>query len=237
MAATRRWFAAVVCGMLLGASVATAASAHQQPVTKIRFELDAHHVTQGSDVTGTVQVWTRDREHHEWAALPAVQLSLRVDGVEVGTLTTGSDGSVAVAYTAADVGDHVMKVVFAGDDLHRRARRAQGFEVEPAPEPTTAPPPPPVAGAPDPPVLEASNGPGMVSLLWSVPADNGSPILGYNVYRGIAPGTETLLASGVTTTFYDDGSGTPGTAYVYVVTAVNGVGEGAPSNEVSGTPA
>jgi hypothetical protein len=238
MAATRRWFAAAVCGVLLGASFATTASAHPRAVTKIRFKLDSHHVTQGSDVSGTVRVWTR--EHHAWVSLPAVQLSLRVDGVEVGTLSTDGDGLASVAYPATEVGDHVMKVFYAGDELHKPARRAQGFEVEPAPAeapappPPGSPPPPPVEGAPDAPVLQASNGGGMVSLIWSVPNDNGSPITGYNVYRAEQSGAEVLLVSGVTLTFYDDTTATPGTTYYYEVTALNGVGEGPVSNEVSG---
>jgi hypothetical protein len=77
----------------------------------------------------------------------------------------------------------------------------------------------------------------MVSLTWSVPSDGGSPITGYNVYRGDGSGTETLLVSGVTDVWYDDASGTVGTTYSYVVSAVNAVGESAWSNEVFGSPA
>jgi hypothetical protein len=138
MRTTRRWLAAVVCGALLSALFTTAAVAKPPPVTKIRFTLDTHRVTAGEQVTGSVHVWTR--QAHSWVSLPAVQLSLRVDGAEVDALETGVDGTASVAYTATEVGDHVMKVYFAGDELHRRARRAQGFEVDP-PRPKRRPPP------------------------------------------------------------------------------------------------
>src|SRR4030067_68087 len=39
------------------------------------------------------------------------------------------DASAAVAYTAADEGDHVMKVVFEAIEGHKKAQRAQGFSV------------------------------------------------------------------------------------------------------------
>jgi len=99
------------------------------PVTKMKFKLDDHHVTLGTPVTGSVHVWSRDQHH--WVALPDAALSLTVDGTEVATLTTDAEGTALVSYDAAAEGGHVMKVWFAGDDLHKRAMRAQGFEVAP----------------------------------------------------------------------------------------------------------
>lgn len=76
----------------------------------------------------------------------------------------------------------------------------------------------------------------VVDLTWSTPADGGSAITGYNVYRGTSSGGETLLTSlGVTNTFHDTGL-TDGVTYFYKITAVNSVGEGAFSNERSATP-
>jgi fibronectin type III domain protein len=74
-------------------------------------------------------------------------------------------------------------------------------------------------------------------LSWTVPADGGRPITSYNVYRGTSAGGEALLASAGNTTSYDDTSVTAGTTYYYRVAAVNSVGEGSQSNELSATPA
>jgi fibronectin type 3 domain-containing protein len=88
------------------------------------------------------------------------------------------------------------------------------------------------ATAPAAPVLSATAGTSSVALSWSVPANGGSVITGYNIYRGTASGTETLLASvGATTTSYTDTATAPGTTYYYEVTATNGVGESIRSNE------
>jgi fibronectin type 3 domain-containing protein len=85
-------------------------------------------------------------------------------------------------------------------------------------------------------VLTATPGNGLISLSWSAPAsDGGSPITGYNVYRGTVSGAETLLASGVATTSYADGSVAGSTKYYYKVTAVNAAGESPASNEASAT--
>jgi fibronectin type 3 domain-containing protein len=55
----------------------------------------------------------------------------------------------------------------------------------------------------------------------------------YNVYRSLSPGTETLYATGVTTTNAIDRGVQTGTTYYYKVTAVGPGGESAPSNEAS----
>ena len=64
---------------------------------------------------------------------------------------------------------------------------------------------------------------------------------GYNVYRGASPGGENLTnpingATPVRGTRYVDLNLTDGTAYYYVVKAVNVVGESPASNEASATP-
>jgi fibronectin type 3 domain-containing protein len=152
-----------------------------------------------------------------------------VDGLEVGTTTSAVDGLAPVSYTTVEAGEHVMKVVFAGDATHKKAQRAQGFEVS-----GIAPEPVPVATAPEAPVASATAGTALVSLSWTVPADGGSPITGYNVYRGDTTLTEVLLVSVPTGTTYADAI-LSGSTYYYVVTAVNAVGESVWSNEVSAT--
>src|SRR5216117_3787688 len=86
--------------------------------------------------------------------------------------------------------------------------------------------------------LDAIAGNGLVTLQWSGPGfDGGAPVTGYKIYRGTTSGGTTLLvtvAGGNDS--YADGGLTNGQAYYYRVSAVNRVGEGALSAEVSTTP-
>lgn len=80
---------------------------------------------------------------------------------------------------------------------------------------------------------------GGAELSWTTPDSGGSTIIGYNVYRGNRPGGEgtqpvAQLVAG--NSFVDSGLAS-GTTYYYTVSAVNGVGEGPPSPEVSATSA
>lgn len=93
------------------------------------------------------------------------------------------------------------------------------------------------ATVPGAPTLSATAGDGKVDLSWTTPGDGGSAITGYNVYRGTSSGSHSLLASLGVTNAYTDTAVTNGNTYYYAVTAVNAVGEGAKSNEVSATPA
>jgi fibronectin type 3 domain-containing protein len=71
-------------------------------------------------------------------------------------------------------------------------------------------------------------------LSWSAPSSNGgSAITGYRIYRGTSPGVYTLLGSVGVVTSYKDTAATRGSTFYYVVRAVNGSGEGPPSNEAS----
>ena len=75
--------------------------------------------------------------------------------------------------------------------------------------------------------------PGLVYIEWTTPADGGSSITGYRVYRGLSSGTETfLLPRGEFAFSAEDTHATAGTTYYYVVTAVNANGESVWSNEV-----
>jgi subtilisin family serine protease len=96
------------------------------------------------------------------------------------------------------------------------------------------PPPPGPPGAPS---LSAMAGDGQVNLTWIAPVDGGSPITGYTVYRGEAPGTATELTTIGPAAGYADTSVTNGTTYYYQVAAVNALGTGPRSAEQSATPA
>jgi hypothetical protein len=86
--------------------------------------------------------------------------------------------------------------------------------------------------------LKAAASNARVALAWAAPSSNGgSPVTGYQVWRGTASGAETLLTTlGVVST-YNDNAVTNGAAYVYEVKAINAVGPGSPSGEASATPA
>jgi predicted phage tail protein len=212
----------LILGVVLSVGfVSTSAVAKPAPVTKITFKLSDHNVPPGGAVTGSILV--RARTNHEWTPFTGAPFSVRVDGTEVLTLVTGADGRATVSYVAP-VGGHVMRVVFVGDDAHKRARRSQGFAV--------------VAGAtavPAAPVLTAAAGIAVVNLSWTVPFDGGSAITGYDIFRGTTSGGETLLTTVAPGTAYADSSVTSGITYYYRVIAVNADGNGASSNEVSAT--
>lgn len=78
-----------------------------------------------------------------------------------------------------------------------------------------------------------SNSP-TVRLSWTAPDNGGTAITGYKIYRGTASGGETLLATvGGAGTSYTDSTAAAGTTYYYQVSAVNAVGEGPRSCEVT----
>jgi len=92
------------------------------------------------------------------------------------------------------------------------------------------------ATVPGAPALTATAGNASASLTWTAPANGGSAITGYRIYRSTSTGTESLLTSVGTATSYSDTAVVNGTTYFYQVTALNNVGEGARSNESSARP-
>jgi subtilisin family serine protease len=86
------------------------------------------------------------------------------------------------------------------------------------------------------PTLSATAGNAKVSLSWTTPADGGSAIKGYKVYRGSTSTSKSLLKTLSVVNNYEDNSVSNGSTYYYQVTAFNEIGEGARSNEVSAKP-
>jgi hypothetical protein len=114
-----------------GQSSAHGPSAANGP-TKIDFKLRPNHVAMGTDLTSTVTFWAHAKPG-PWAPLAAAVFSVRVDGAEVATGTTDANGQALVDFAPTAAGEFVMKIVYAGDTLHKKAQRAQGFTVDPAP--------------------------------------------------------------------------------------------------------
>lgn len=117
--------------------------------TKMKFKLDSHQWDTGAGVTGKVLLLARDGK--KFAPLAGAELTVKVDGEEVGTLTTDADGKAFPVWAVATDGGHVMRVVYAGDETHRGAKRAQGFHVgeSPSPEPTESASPEPTESPTD----------------------------------------------------------------------------------------
>lgn len=86
------------------------------------------------------------------------------------------------------------------------------------------------------PALAATAGDALVDLSWSAPADGGSPITGYVLYRGESSGGEVAYRTLGTQTSFRDAGLVNGRTYYYRVSAVNAAGEGLLSNEAAATP-
>jgi hypothetical protein len=74
-----------------------------------------------------------------------------------------------------------------------------------------------------------------IDLAWSAPSSNGgSAITGYQIYRSTSPGSETLLTTVAASarTYHDQGTAR-NRRYYYVIRAVNAVGPGPASSEVT----
>ncbi len=97
---------------------------------------------------------------------------------------------------------------------------------------------PPPDGPPSAPTsLAASPGDASASVSWNAPSfTGGSPITGYQVYRGTSPNPTTSVAQlGVQTSYPDTGL-VNGTTYYYKVSALNANGEGPLSGQAQATP-
>ena len=89
---------------------------------------------------------------------------------------------------------------------------------------------------PDAPTITLTTGDGQVSMNITDGSNNGATITAHKIYRSTTTGTEVLIGTYAGASPYVDSGVTNGTTYFYKVSAVNSVGEGSQSSEVSGTP-
>ncbi len=88
---------------------------------------------------------------------------------------------------------------------------------------------------PKPPCLSGTRDASGSHLSWKAPDNGGSEVVNYQIFRGTASGGEVLLAqTGNAKTTYSDATADPAVArYYYLIKAVNTIGTGTSSNEVS----
>lgn len=122
------------------------------------------------------------------------------------------------ALTAADKG-HTVSAKLVGKGDYTGEVVSEGIAV--------------AAEAPAAPKASASAGNGQVTVSWTAPADNGSPVTGYTV-EITAPVTQSVSLSAATTRYTFTGL-TNDTEYTFTVKAVNAIGASDPA-EVKATP-
>jgi parallel beta-helix repeat protein len=83
--------------------------------------------------------------------------------------------------------------------------------------------------------LIAQEGNASVNITWNPPLDDGgSVITGYNIYRDDVPWVYQFVPAGQL--YFNDTSLSNGVMYTYNITAINAIGEGLPSLDISATP-
>ena len=178
----------------------------------------------------------------------SVSLSWAAPSSNGGSPVTGYDiyrGTSAGGESATPIASNVTGTSFSdksvdnGTTYYYKVAAVNAVGVSPQSNEASATPQQPATVPSAPQLLAAAGGSGSVSLSWAAPSSNGgSPVTGYDIYRGTSAGGEsaTPIASNVTGTSFSDKSVDNGTTYYYKVAAVNAVGVSPQSNEASATP-
>jgi hypothetical protein len=185
--------------------------------------------------------------------VPSTGAAITAPGAPTLTSAASGDGQVALAWTAPTTGSPAASYTATaspggascstsglactvsglanGTSYTFTVRASNSAGTGPASNVVTATP----ATVPSPPTGLKASASKTIGLSWKAPATNGGlTITAYTVYRGTASGAETVLVTvPASSTSYVDVTTARKTTYFYRVAAVNGVGEGAPSSEVS----
>jgi fibronectin type 3 domain-containing protein len=142
-------------------------------------------------------------------------------------------GSLRPVATLGDETSYVDKGLTNGVTYYYSVRAVNEF----GDGPMTATLPVLPLGLPDPPIgFLVEPGTGLVSLSWIHPSETGgSPITGFNIYRGeAADSLELLVEVPSSATFYTDMDVVDGRTYYYEIRTVTAGGEGSPTDTDSG---
>ncbi len=160
-------------------------------------------VTVASDPAGAAAVGTKLTA--AVSAAPATAEDYTIVWLRDGEVISGATGT---EYTVAkaDQGKTISAKVTANGTTYTGELVSAGISVP--------------AKAPDAPVISVSAGNGQVTVTWTAPADNGSPITGYTVQKN----GDDAIAVDVNTTRYTFTGLTNGTEYTFKVTAISAAG-------------
>jgi Glycoside hydrolase family 44/Fibronectin type III domain len=151
--------------------------------------------------------------------------------------TSGGPYNTISSPTGASYSDtgltNSTKYFYVVSAVNSAGESANSTQVSATPVAPTNPNPPPTTTIPSAPAnFTATAGNAQISLAWS--ASSGAT--SYNVKRSTTNGGPYSTIASPTTTSYTDKNLTNGTAYFYVVTAVNSAGESSNSSQATATP-
>ncbi|MCI0480616.1 MAG: fibronectin type III domain-containing protein, partial [Candidatus Dadabacteria bacterium] len=168
-------------------------------------------------------------ESSEYSIFIDKELTLQRDGPEIRFYAEGTEKYVgpAVSKTIKYIEVVFLRVKSLDMTVCTPEMKVNSIAVETSP--------PTVPNAPTYPIATGNDR--TAELSWSAPPyDGGSPITSYNLYRGTSTGAFTFLTTVAGILNYSDADLINGQTYYYQVSAVNDVGEGPRSEEVSAMP-
>jgi len=191
------------------------------PMELIEGETVSFGASESSDQNGEIVSYDWDFDDGSTGTGVNVEHTYARSGQYTTTLTvTDNDGLSATNGVSITVAPPVLELLESDlSNMHTTT------PVQPTPTLALTPPSAPRN-------LQANAGDRYVTLDWNTPSDDGgSPVTGYKVYRGAAPGGGGLLTTVGNVLKYTDNDVTSGQKYYYQVSAVNSAGEGTKSNE------